>query len=142
MADHVKDALLRNDKIEDTLHVIAVVYNPCNFKRRYKLTHEFIGRMEKEPAVTLHVVELVYDDQAFAITSADNPNHLQLRGGTPLWHKENLINLGVRRLLPANWKAVAWVDTEVEFESALGCGHPAAVECGGQGLCAAVHPLR
>ena len=118
MTTDVKTAILRNEKIEDTLHVIAVVSNPCNFKIRYKLTNEFIKRMLKEPDVTLYVVELVYGDQEFAITSADNPRHLQLRGDTPLWHKENMINLGVRHLLPASWKAFAWIDADVEFESA------------------------
>ena len=34
-----------------------------------------------------------------------------------MWHKENLINLAVERLLPSDWKAVAWVDAEVEIES-------------------------
>jgi hypothetical protein len=115
--NEIKEAILRNEKIEDTLHVIAVVSNPCNFKIRYKLTHEFMKRMEKEPDVTLYMVELVYGDQDFAVTTADNPRHLQLRGETPLWHKENMINLGVRHLLPANWKAFAWVDADVEFES-------------------------
>jgi hypothetical protein len=116
--DNMKEIVLRNEKIEDRLHVIAVVSNPCNFKIRYKLTNEFIKRMKKEPDVTLYVVELAYNDQEFAITSADNPNHLQLRGQIPLWHKENMINLGVRRLLPANWKAFAWIDADVEFDSA------------------------
>jgi len=28
-----------------------------------------------------------------------------------------MINLGVKNLLPSNWKAVAWIDGDVEFES-------------------------
>ena len=33
-----------------------------------------------------------------------------------LWHKENLINLGVQ-LLPNEYKAFAWIDADIEFEN-------------------------
>ena len=46
--DNIKELLFTNKPIEDKLHVIAVVSNPCNYKIRYKLTKEFIARMEKE----------------------------------------------------------------------------------------------
>jgi hypothetical protein len=115
--DNIKYLILNNKPIEDKLHVIAVVSNPCNFKIRYKLMDEFIERMEKEPDVILYIVELVYCNQPFEITSADNKRHLQLRGKIPLWHKENMINLGIKNLLPANWKAVAWIDADIEFDN-------------------------
>jgi len=115
--DITKELIIRNKPVEQKLHVIAVVSNPCNFKIRYKLASEFIKRMEKEPNVILYVVELVYDDQKFAITSALNKRHLQLKGHNPLWHKENMINLGIKYLLPSDWKAVAWIDADVEFDN-------------------------
>ena len=34
-----------------------------------------------------------------------------------MWHKENMINIGVRKLLPENWKAMAWIDADIEFEN-------------------------
>jgi hypothetical protein len=115
--DDTKKILMENLPIEDKLHVIAVVSNPCNFKIRYKLMNEFIKRMEAEPNIILYIVELVYNEQQFEITSASNERHLQLRGNVPLWHKENMINLGVKYLLPCDWKAVAWVDADIEFEN-------------------------
>ena len=33
--DNTKQFVLENDPIEDKLHVIAVVSNPCNFKISY-----------------------------------------------------------------------------------------------------------
>jgi hypothetical protein len=117
VTDITKELIINNDPIEENLHVIAVVSNPCNYKIRYKLAKEFIKRMEKEPNIILYVVELVYDDQEFAITSAKNERHLQLKGHTPLWHKENMINLGIKYLLPNDWKAVAWIDADVEFDN-------------------------
>ena len=112
----IKSLLSSNTKLEDKLHVITVMSNPCNFKTRYRLTSEFIKRMEQEPNIILYVVELAYNEQEFKVTSASNPKHLQLRGTVPLWHKENMINIGIRKLLPKDWKAVAWIDADIKFE--------------------------
>jgi hypothetical protein len=116
--DKTKYYILNNNLIEEKLHVIAVISNPCNYKIRYSLAEEFFSRMEKENNIILYIVELVYGNQPFCVTSATNKNHLQLRTDTPpLWHKENMINLGVKYLLPNDWKAMAWIDADVEFEN-------------------------
>lgn len=115
---NIKQILLHNQPIEEKLHVIVVISNPCLFKKRYKLLTEFRQRIENdETNVILYIVELAYGDQNFAMTDANNRNHLQLRTDTPLWHKENMINLGVKALLPPNWKAFAWIDSDIEFEN-------------------------
>ena len=52
------------------------------------------------------------------MTESLNKNHLQLR--TPranlLWSKENLLNLAVN-LLPKNYKAVAFIDADIQFDN-------------------------
>jgi hypothetical protein len=63
------------------------------------------------------MVELAYTGQEFYVTDSLNPRHLQIRGQTPLWHKENMINMGVEQLLPKGWKAMAWIDADIEFEN-------------------------
>ena len=73
--------------------------------------------MEEEENVNLFIVELVYKDQSFVITNKSNKNHLQLKTDDPLWHKENMINLGVHNLLPKNYKAFAWIDGDIEFDN-------------------------
>lgn len=113
-----KETIMNNEPIESTLHVIMVVSNPCLYKRRYELAIKFIRKMMKTPNVKLYIVELAYGNEDFYVTQASNPNHLQLRTRTaPLWHKENMINLGIRKLLPADWRAVAWIDADIEFDS-------------------------
>lgn len=42
--NEIKKAILNNDCIEEFLHVIIVISNPCNFAIRYILTKEFIRR--------------------------------------------------------------------------------------------------
>ena len=116
--NEIKKAIKNNEPIESKLHAIIVISNPCYYKRRYELLHEFVKRFQEEEAdVILYIVEMVYGNQPFAVTDSDNPRHLQLQTETPLWHKENMINIGVRRLLPENWKAFAWIDADLHFES-------------------------
>ena len=113
-----KYAILNNDPIEEKLNVIIVVSNPCLYGTRYKLANEFIKRMEEEEEhVNLFVVELIYPKQKYMITDKDNERHLQIETDVPLWHKENMVNLGVTYLLPKNYKAFAWIDADVEFEN-------------------------
>jgi len=115
--NEIKDAIRNNDPIEDKLHVIIVISNPCKYAKRYLLANQFIKRMEEEENIILYVVELAYKDQKYYITKKDNKNHLRLNCEVPLWHKENMINIGVRKLLPENWKAFAWIDADIEFEN-------------------------
>jgi hypothetical protein len=147
---NIKRTLRHGTPIDDKLHVIMVVSNPCQFQSRYRLAREFIQRMEdpdedanaddqrsvafgrdaektsvcedcrsSTPDVVLYIVELIYGTtQTYMVTDPENPRHLQLHAEHPLWHKENMINLGIQRLLPPDWKAVAWIDADLEFDSA------------------------
>lgn len=113
-----KETILNNEPIEAKLHVICVVSNPCLFKKRYELALQFIHKMLMNKDIELYVVELVYGNEDFYVTDSNNPKHLQIKTrSAPLWHKENLINLGVKSLLPPEWKAVAWIDADIEFDS-------------------------
>lgn len=117
--NEIKAAISNNEPVEAKLNVIIVISNPCQYGTRYLLAREFVKRIEmEEPNVELYIVELAYNNQEFYVTKQGNKNHLQLRTTTaPLWHKENMINLGVKYLLPENWKAFAWIDADVEFEN-------------------------
>jgi hypothetical protein len=88
------------------------------FARRYILAKEFIKRIEmEEDMINLYIVELIYKNQNYILTDKNNKNHLQIKTDIPIWHKENMINLGVKYLLPKKWKAFAWIDADIEFES-------------------------
>lgn len=116
--NQTQETILNNEPLEQSLHVICVVSNPCLYKKRYELAIKFIRKMLKTDNIILYVVELVYGNEDFYITNSNNPRHLQIRTKTaPLWHKENLINMGVKKLLPPEWKAFAWIDADIEFDS-------------------------
>ena len=114
----IKYSIKNNDPVEDKLNVIIVISNPMLFARRYILAKEFIKRLEmEEEDINLYIVELIYKNQNYILTDRNNKNHLQIKTDIPIWHKENMINLGVRYLLPPKWKAFAWIDADIEFES-------------------------
>jgi hypothetical protein len=113
--DHVKRHNHKSHHMvsENTLHVIGVYSNPCRWNSRPRLFRDWLRKMEKTPNVKVYVVEIAYGDRHHEVTEYLNPHHLQLRARQELWHKENMINLGVRHLLPANWKYMCWSDTDV-----------------------------
>lgn len=99
--------------LKDDFWVVAVVNNPERYKRRTQLFHEYIARM-KRYGVNLCVVEIAYGERNFETDDIDVPIKIQLRSNTVLWHKENMINIGISRL-PPTWKYVAWIDCDVDF---------------------------
>ena len=114
----LKYAISNNDPIEEKLNVIIVISNPCLYAKRYILCKEFIKRIEEqEENINLYITELAYNKQKFIITNKNNKKHLQIRTNTILWHKENMVNLAVKSLLPTNYKAFAWIDADIEFEN-------------------------
>ena len=116
ITNEMKMAIANNEMIEKKLHVIIVISNPCQYRRRFQLAREFILRQEAH--TEMYIVELAYGAGEFHVTDPENPKHLQVRTYTPpLWHKENLINMGVKHLLPKGWKSFAWIDADIEFES-------------------------
>lgn len=96
------------------LVVIAIISNPIRYKARYELYRRFAEAMVQSEA-TLITVEQAFGDRPFEITEENNPMHVQVRSVDELWHKENMINIGIKyasQILP-DWKHVAWVDADV-----------------------------
>lgn len=114
--DHLVNHITHPDLVSNnTLHVIGVITNPYRFHSRLRLFREWYKEMSETPNVKVYVVECAYGDRHHEITDPNNPQHLQLRSAQPIWLKENLINLAVKRLLPLDWKYMAWSDTDVFF---------------------------
>lgn len=99
--------------INSPLYVVTAVSNPQRFRTRYELYRAFEKRVIDAGAIP-YTVELALRDRHFEVTEADNPRHIQLRSPAELWHKENLLNLGIRAL-PSDWQYVAWIDADVSF---------------------------
>jgi hypothetical protein len=99
--------------VDAPLYVVTPVINPSRYQSRYRL-YEAFEKYIADIGGILYTVEAAYGDRPFEVTRQDNPRHVQVRTQHELWHKENLINLGVARL-PSDWKYVAWIDSDVQF---------------------------
>jgi hypothetical protein len=99
---------------DQTLHVAMVYSNPYRFRSRISLFNDCYQHLTKLQNLEVYVCELAYGDRPFEVTNSQNPNHLQLRTGHVLWHKENQINLCVSKFDPT-WKYGAWIDADVLF---------------------------
>lgn len=112
LVNHIKNPELKSD---NTLHVIGVISNPVRYHSRYRIARDWIEAMSATKHVSLYIVEAAFGDRHHEVTSTANEQHLQLRTASEAWIKENMINLGVRHLLPRDWKYLAWVDCDVFF---------------------------
>jgi hypothetical protein len=95
------------------LYVVTPIVNPSRYQSRYQL-YKAIEKYVTDAGAVLITVEAAYGDRPFEITDAACPRHVQVRTSHEVWHKENLINLGVARL-PADWRYMAWIDADVQF---------------------------
>jgi hypothetical protein len=106
-------------EFSEKLNIIICISNPCQYTSRIILCKEFCQRIFREETnVNLFIVELAYNNDPFRVTNKDDRYHLQIRTNTPaLWHKENLLNIGIQKLFPKDWTNVAWVDADIEFDN-------------------------
>jgi len=98
---------------EQTLCVVIPYSNPFRWRTRRELVNDAIRHLGALPNIHLVVVELAYGDRPFEVTGGRDTD-VQLRTSGELWHKEQLINLGVQRF-PAGWKYGAYVDGDFHF---------------------------
>lgn len=111
LASHIKHTDLRSD---NTLHVVVVISNPVRYHSRYRLARECMAALRNTEGVRLHLVECAYGDRHHELVE-EAGSVLRVRTRSEIWCKENLINLGVRHLLPVDWKYVSWVDGDITF---------------------------
>jgi glycosyltransferase involved in cell wall biosynthesis len=72
----------------------------------------------KEVGAKLIVVEQAFGARDFIVTERDNVMHVQVRTTDELWHKENMINVGINYLsqIDPDWQYVAWIDGDIRFQ--------------------------
>ena len=97
-------------------YIIAVCSNPIRFQRRWTLFKEFELHMA-DVGGNLLIVEQAFGRREFQLTERDHPMHLQVRTEDELWHKENMVNIGIQYLcqIDPDWEYVAWIDGDVHF---------------------------
>lgn len=117
LVDHHRHKHMKGD---NTLHVVGVIQNAVRYHSRYRLFRQWADEMVHTPNVQLHVVEAVYGDRQPECEPINGEyNYYKVHTNSEIWLKENLINLGVKHLLPCDWRYMAWIDCDVHFRNSL-----------------------
>ncbi len=107
-----------NRQPKEQLFVITTIFNPKQFKSRFKLYKEFEKRM-LDAGIVLIVIEATFKNNKPEVTEKMGKNHFifHVKADCELWLKENLINIGIEKLthLFPKWKYVAMVDADIAF---------------------------
>jgi hypothetical protein len=92
---------------DQTLHIVSVYSNPFRWRTRRELFNTFIRHIRGAANVQLHIVEVAFGSRPFEVTSSSNPDDVQLRTTSEMWHKENAFNEALKRF---DWKYAGYVD--------------------------------
>lgn len=104
---------LHVEPVSSPLYVVIAMFNPLRFASRYRLYHQFEKHCLDAGAIP-YTVELALRDRHHEVTRFDNPRHIQVRGRSEMWYKENLQNIGVR-FLPRDYEYVLFCDADFFF---------------------------
>jgi hypothetical protein len=96
---------------KETLYVILPYFNYCGFKRRRSLFIDFVKQIHGTKGIRIVVSEALGPDP---LPKMDTFDHLAFETDSPIWLKENLINMAIQRL-PKDWKYMAWIDADITF---------------------------
>lgn len=106
----------------DSLWFVCCVSNPCGYMSRINLYRDFVKHVMKDLEISLMTVECAYNDHPHILTNeaqqheSDNVHHIHvpLRSNSVLWHKENILNVGIKQL-PPHVQYVVWCDADLVF---------------------------
>lgn len=101
------------EKLNGSFWGLASFYNPCGYRNKISNYRKFRASLKKQ-GLKLLCVELAFNDAPFALEEDDAEILVQLRGKTVLWHKERLINIGLKHL-PPDCDKIAWLDADIIF---------------------------
>lgn len=97
--------------LNSDLGVVCCYFNPCNYKKKHSNFIRFYESLSSQVS-RIQVVELTFDDHS---SLPDYVKPLTVKSKGPLWHKENLLNLGIDLLLAEGFENIAWLDSDVLF---------------------------
>ena len=107
---------ISQNPMNTNLYIVTAVFNPFGFKSRIRLYNHFKKHMADSGA-KLFTVEAAFGHHPFEVTCTNDPMNLQVRTNQVLWHKERLINLGMKKLFHAVPDAnyLGWYDADITF---------------------------
>lgn len=102
--------------IKENFYIIVPIFhfNNIDFKNKQRAFDNF-SLNALNNSLKIIFVECSFGNIPFQFTKSNEPFNIQINYNSMIMNKENLINLIVR-VLPSDWKYVAWIDPEVCLE--------------------------
>ena len=93
---------------------LTCYFNPANVKSRYENYCTFRSNLAAQN-IPLLTVELAFNEEPFVLVKEEDAEILiQVRSSSVMWHKERLLNIGLKHL-PVKCEKVCWMDCDIIF---------------------------
>jgi len=92
---------------------ICCHFNPARSTQRIR-NYERFRKLIERGGITLLTVELAFRDQPFDLPPGRDV--IRIRGGSIMWQKERLHQLGAERAIEEGFRKIAFLDSDVLFE--------------------------
>lgn len=98
----------------NNLAVVSCLFNPNGSQRRLNNFKKFVEEIHASGVHCL-IVELAFGTRPFMMSSYKHV--IQLRTNDVMWHKERLLNIGIKQLLSEGYEKIAWLDGDIVFKN-------------------------
>ena len=114
-SNHLYNDLLNYNPDIKSLGIVCCYFNPCNYKSKFLNFVKFINGLQSSGLNPL-VVETYSNTSLYRINNLTN-NIISIETKSIFWKKEQLLNIGIKKLLKQNYKYIAWVDADIIFRN-------------------------
>ena len=95
------------------LAVTCCYFNPFEYRKKYSNFLDFYYNL-KSQGLYIQVVELCYNKESSSLP--DDIDKITLNSSQVLWHKENLLNIGIKHLIDLGYTNISWMDSDILFK--------------------------
>jgi len=92
-----------------SIAIVTCMFNPCGYERRNTNYLRFLAAARNTRAV-IYCVELLFPRQ-LPVCEADHK--IVLETESILWHKEALLNIGIKQAIADGHEFIAWADADI-----------------------------
>ena len=98
------------------LAVVCCYFNHGNYKTKLNNFIEYYEDISQYIDKVL-TVELISNNSTQQLPK--KVNSLKVYSDSVLWHKENLLNIGIKQLIDEGYKYIAWLDADILFQDSF-----------------------
>jgi hypothetical protein len=99
--------------MNNSLGIVCCYFNPINYQSKYNNFIKFYDSLNSYHKDIL-VIELKHPSTSLSLPSHIN-SHI-VYSDQILWHKENLLNIGIKKLIDKGYENIAWLDGDIIFD--------------------------